>query len=256
MVVLPVARSPMISSRWPRPIGIIASIDMMPVCTGTETDFRLMMPGAIFPSDSSRRRRCRPCRRSAGPSALTTRPSSASPTGTESSLPVVRHSEPSLDRGVVAEQHDADFAFLKVEGHAGDAAAELDHFVEHDVGKPFDFADAVADLTDGADIGFFDGGGDSGDLLFEFLEDAAHGERLLVVVLSVFSKRESESGGEAVEAALTEPSKTSLPTRMRRPPRRAGLTWYCATRSGRIGRRGRRPPAAGGFVEFDGALDT
>ncbi len=28
--------------------GIMASMDMMPVCTGTLTDFRLMMPGAIF----------------------------------------------------------------------------------------------------------------------------------------------------------------------------------------------------------------
>ena len=34
MVDLPVERSPMISSRCPRPIGIIASIAMMPVCTG------------------------------------------------------------------------------------------------------------------------------------------------------------------------------------------------------------------------------
>ena len=48
MVVLPVERSPMISSRWPRPIGIIASMAMMPVCTGWLTDRRLMMPGAIF----------------------------------------------------------------------------------------------------------------------------------------------------------------------------------------------------------------
>ena len=48
IVVLPVERSPMISSRWPRPIGIIASIARMPVCTGTETDRRLMIPGAIF----------------------------------------------------------------------------------------------------------------------------------------------------------------------------------------------------------------
>jgi hypothetical protein len=98
-------------------------------------------------------------------------------------LPVVRHSEAFLDGGVVAEQHDADFAFLKVEGHAGDAATEVDHLVEHDVGKSFDFANAVADLADGADVGFFDGRSDSGDLLFEFLEDAAHGEgcRLSVI---------------------------------------------------------------------------
>jgi hypothetical protein len=38
MVVLPVARSPMISSRWPRPMGIMASMAMMPVCTGWLTD--------------------------------------------------------------------------------------------------------------------------------------------------------------------------------------------------------------------------
>ena len=48
MVVLPVERSPMINSRWPRPMGIIASMAMMPVCTGWLTDLRLMMPGAIF----------------------------------------------------------------------------------------------------------------------------------------------------------------------------------------------------------------
>ena len=48
MVDLPVERSPMISSRWPRPIGIIASMAMMPVCTGWLTDLRRMMPGAIF----------------------------------------------------------------------------------------------------------------------------------------------------------------------------------------------------------------
>jgi hypothetical protein len=35
--VLPVLRSPMISSRWPRPIGIIASIALMPVCSGSVT---------------------------------------------------------------------------------------------------------------------------------------------------------------------------------------------------------------------------
>ena len=35
MAVLPVLRSPMISSRWPRPIGVIASMALMPVCSGS-----------------------------------------------------------------------------------------------------------------------------------------------------------------------------------------------------------------------------
>jgi hypothetical protein len=38
--VLPVPRSPMISSRWPRPIGIIESIALMPVCIGSPTGCR------------------------------------------------------------------------------------------------------------------------------------------------------------------------------------------------------------------------
>ena len=45
--VLPVWRSPMISSRWPRPIGIIESIALMPVCSGSFTGWRATMPGAL-----------------------------------------------------------------------------------------------------------------------------------------------------------------------------------------------------------------
>ena len=47
IAVLPVWRSPMISSRWPRPIGISASIALMPVWTGVSTDWRTMTPGAM-----------------------------------------------------------------------------------------------------------------------------------------------------------------------------------------------------------------
>jgi hypothetical protein len=35
MAVLPVWRSPMISSRWPRPTGIMESIALMPVAIGS-----------------------------------------------------------------------------------------------------------------------------------------------------------------------------------------------------------------------------
>ena len=96
MAVLPVPRSPMISSRWPRPIGIIASIALMPVWSGSLTGCRTMMPGAtistgrvvvvlIGPSPSTGR-----------PRASTTRPSSAGPAGTSSTRPVQRTSSPSL----------------------------------------------------------------------------------------------------------------------------------------------------------------
>ena len=47
MAVLPVCRSPMISSRWPRPIGIIESMALRPVCTGSRTGWRSTTPGAM-----------------------------------------------------------------------------------------------------------------------------------------------------------------------------------------------------------------
>jgi hypothetical protein len=46
MAVLPVWRSPMISSRWPRPMGTIESMHEMPVSSGLFTDLRSTMPGA------------------------------------------------------------------------------------------------------------------------------------------------------------------------------------------------------------------
>ena len=88
MAVLPVWRSPMISSRWPRPMGIIESMAVMPVCMGSCTDLRWMMPGAI---DSIRRVSVvamSPLPSMGWPKELTTRPSIASPTGTAAILPV------------------------------------------------------------------------------------------------------------------------------------------------------------------------
>ena len=38
--VLPVLRSPMISWRWPRPIGVWLSMALMPVCSGSLTPWR------------------------------------------------------------------------------------------------------------------------------------------------------------------------------------------------------------------------
>src|ERR671917_209774 len=96
IVVLPVLRSPMISSRWPRPTGVMASMALMPVCSGSCTGLRPMMPGAWI----SMRRSCTPTRGplpSTGlPSASTTRPSRPSPTGTDRMRPVALTVSPSL----------------------------------------------------------------------------------------------------------------------------------------------------------------
>ncbi len=79
--VFPVWRSPMMSSRWPRPTGTIASIDFKPVCTGCVTDFLQITPGATFSIGC--------------PSELTTRPMSSVPTGTSRMRPVALTVSPS-----------------------------------------------------------------------------------------------------------------------------------------------------------------
>ena len=88
IVVLPVDRSPMTSSRWPRPMGIMASMAMMPVCTGCRTGSRLMIPGASFSTGYATSLAIGPLPSSGSPSVFTTRPSRPLPTGTCSSLPV------------------------------------------------------------------------------------------------------------------------------------------------------------------------
>src|SRR5438477_1955516 len=80
--VLPVWRSPMMSSRWPRPIGTMESIALRPVCTGCETDFLQTTPGATFSITSLILARSGPLPSIGCPSEFTTRPRSSGPTGT------------------------------------------------------------------------------------------------------------------------------------------------------------------------------
>src|SRR5215510_1426516 len=86
--VLPVWRSPIRSSRWPRPIGTIASIALRPVWTGWDTDWRQITPGATFSMTSLACALIGPLPSIGAPSELTTRPISSGPTGTERILPV------------------------------------------------------------------------------------------------------------------------------------------------------------------------
>ena len=46
----PVCLSPMINSRWPLPIGTKLSTALMPVCMGSFTEIRGMIPGALRPT--------------------------------------------------------------------------------------------------------------------------------------------------------------------------------------------------------------
>ena len=95
IVVLPVERSPMISWRWPRPIGVIESIALMPVASGSCTDWRAITPGA-WSSSARRSSDSMSPRPSIGvPSGSMTRPMKPSPTGTERISPVRRTVWPS-----------------------------------------------------------------------------------------------------------------------------------------------------------------
>src|SRR6478735_9146646 len=86
--VLPVWRSPMISSRWPRPIGTIESIAFRPVCIGWSTDWRAITPGATFSITSVILALIGPLPSIGWPRAFTTRPISSGPTGTSRMRPV------------------------------------------------------------------------------------------------------------------------------------------------------------------------
>src|SRR5687767_4102946 len=94
--VLPVWRSPMMSSRWPRPIGTIASIAFSPVCTGCDTDWRAITPGATFSITSLSLALTAPLPSIGWPREFTTLPSNSGPIGTERILPVVLTVSPSV----------------------------------------------------------------------------------------------------------------------------------------------------------------
>ena len=153
IAVLPVWRSPMISSRWPRPIGIIESIAFRPVCIGSLTGWRWTTPGAL---------------NSAGRVVL----------GVDVALAVERVAERVDDApqqlladrdleqlarpldGVAldhvlprAEQHDADVVGLEVQREARHVVRELEHLERLAVLEAVDAGDAVGHGEDGADLG-------------------------------------------------------------------------------------------------------
>src|SRR5262249_7677629 len=163
IAVLPVCRSPMISSRCPRPIGVIASIALIPVWSGSYTERRATMPGAL---SSTRRRsleRISPRPSIALPSAATTRPTSPSPTGTSRMRLVRRPRAPPPPRRAppppaapalapvrrLPHPGDADVVLLEVQHEPGDLARELDELARHHAVEPEDARDAVADREHG-----------------------------------------------------------------------------------------------------------
>ena len=90
IAVLPVWRSPMMSSRWPRPIGTMESMARIPVCIGSFTGWREITPGALNSTGRVPSALMGPLPSMGWPSGFTTRPSMALPAGTSTIRPVVR----------------------------------------------------------------------------------------------------------------------------------------------------------------------
>src|SRR4051794_27420765 len=88
IAVFPVERSPMISSRWPRPTLVIESIALMPVRSGSLTGWRCTTPGALNSTGLVAEALMSPLPSRGLPSGSTIRPSSSSPVGTSSRWPV------------------------------------------------------------------------------------------------------------------------------------------------------------------------
>ena len=150
--VLPVLRSPMISSRWPRPIGVIASMALMPVCSGSRTGCRSATPGAMI----STGRRCLRDDRALAVERIAERIDHAA-----EQLVAHRHAEQPagaadfvafVDLQVVAEDDDADGVLFEVERQADRAVGELDHLAGHHARQAVDAGDAVADFQHAADL--------------------------------------------------------------------------------------------------------
>ena len=103
-----------------------------------------------------------------------------------------------LQLRVVAEDDRADLGLVEVQRQAGDAAAEVEHLVQHHVAEPLDVGDAVADLADRAD-GLLGGRGlRARDLRFDFLDQVSH-----VFVLSAPQAR-FQRGQPGAHAAVVD----------------------------------------------------
>ena len=109
-----------------------------------------------------------------------------------------------LQDRVVAENDDADFGLLEAQRQAGDAVAEIEHLVQHDVAEALDAGDAVADLANDADV-LLDGGGlGAGDLRFDVLNQVGHACHLTALRETGAQKRASSAARPALTAAVVD----------------------------------------------------
>ena len=153
IAVLPVWRSPMISSRWPRPIGIMPSTALMPVCIGSFTGWRWTTPGAL---NSAGRVSVVFDLALAVERLAERRDDAAQQRVADRDL---EQAVRALDRVALddllprAEEHGADVVGLEVQREADHVMRQLEHLEGHAVLEAVDAGDAVTDRQDGPDLG-------------------------------------------------------------------------------------------------------
>ena len=135
----------------------------MPVSIGSCTLLRFTMPGALISSRRVSVALIGPLPSIGSPSAFTTRPSSALPTGTEAICFVRRTVSPSRIVAELAHHRDADVVLLEVEDQALHPVLELHQLAGEHALQAVDAGDAVALAEHGSGLG-------DGDLLAVVLD--------------------------------------------------------------------------------------
>ena len=152
MAVLPVCRSPMISSRWPRPIGIMPSTALMPVCSGSFTGWRWITPSALRSIGRYASVVIGPRPSIGCPSGIHHAPEHLLPDGHRCNAPGALDGVAFLDLAALAEEDAADVVLFEVQHHAEDAVGEFDELAHEGLGEAVHACHAVAHLEDRADV--------------------------------------------------------------------------------------------------------
>ena len=159
-----------------------------------------MMPGAWISTRRWMPPTMSPLPSIGSPSALTTRPSIASPTGTVRIRPVALTVWPSSMPNALAEDHGADRLLVEVQREADGAVLELEQLVDGAVGQAGDAGDAVADLGDAADGAGLERRLEALEVLLQRRGDVAGAQRELCHVGSLLLVGDLEAGLQLVDA--------------------------------------------------------